>query len=337
MSLAGIFNTTAFSMETLTASINELPYVPQVLARLGLFNEMGVATTTVSIEKRGVSLSLLPTKPRGAPGTPMTGDRRKSVTLEVPHIPAVDSLRPDEIQNVRSFGTNNQLQGVEEVRDQKLAKMNMALDLTLEYHRLGAVQGLILDADGSVIYDLFDEFGIAQPTMVDFNLDAVWAEADGGRIRAIITGIVRDIRDALGGRPFSGITALCGDDFFDKLVNHPEVRQLYLNQQAANALRDSNPLDSLVYGGVTFLNYRGWGDVAITSAQCQFVPVGVPDLFITRFAPAPWFSAVNTIGLPKYVMATLDPSGEKEITLEGQSNPINVCTTPAVLFRGKLT
>lgn len=337
MSLAGIFNTSAFSMETLTASINELPYVPQVLARLGIFDEQGVATTTVSIEKQGMALSLLPTKPRGAPGTPMTGDRRKSVTLEIPHIPAVDSLRPDEIQNVRAFGSADQLQGVEAVRDQKLGKMNRSLDLTLEYHRLGAVQGLLLDADGTVIYDLFDEFGIAQPTIVDFNLDAAWTEADGGRIRAIITSIVRQIEVVLGGTPFTGITALCGDGFFDKIVNHPEVRQLYLNQQAANALRESNPLDALVYGGVTFLNYRGWGDVKIATNECQFIPTGVPDLFITRFAPAPWFSAVNTIGLPKYVMATLDPTGEKEITLEGQSNPINVCTRPGVLLRGKLT
>lgn len=336
--LAGIFNTDEFSMQTLTASINELPYVPNVLGRLGIFSENGVATVTVSIEKRGMALAILPTKPRGAPPTPMTNDKRKSVTLEVPHIPAIDSLRPDEIQNVRSFGSNSQLEGVAEVRDQKLLKMKNSLDLTLEYHRLGAVQGLVLDADGSTLFDLFDKFDISQPAEHDFNLDAAWTAAAGGVVKPQITAIYREIRDALAGQPFTGVIGLCGDEFFDKLANHPEVRQTYMNQVAANALRENpDPFESFMYGSVLFVNYRGFGDCAIRTDACQFVPTGVPDLFMTRFAPAPWFSAVNTIGLPMYVMATLDPSGEKEITLEAQSNPINICSRPQVLFRGKLT
>jgi hypothetical protein len=34
--------------------------------------------------------------------------------------------------------------------------------ITLEHLRIGALKGVILDADGSVIYDLFDEFEITQ-------------------------------------------------------------------------------------------------------------------------------------------------------------------------------
>ena len=336
--LADIFNTDEFSMQTLTASINEQPYVPNVLARLGIFEEDGVATTTVKIEKQGQSLALLPTKARGAPPTPMTNDKRKTVSLEIPHIPAIDYLRPDEIQNVRSFGQTDQMQGVTEVRDRKLLKMGRSLDLTLEYHRLGAVQGLVLDADSTTLFDLFDTFDITQPDEHDFNLDASWTPDDGGVIKGQITGIARDIRDALGGDPYTGIIGLCGDDFFDTLGNHPEIRQTYINQVQANALRENpDPFESFNYGGVTFVNYRGFGSCEIDTDKCQFVPLGVPELFITRFAPAPWFDAVNTIGLPKYTMATLDSTGQKEITLESQSNPINICTRPQVLFRGKLT
>jgi hypothetical protein len=337
MSLSDIFNTDEFSMGTLTASINELAYVPQVINDLGIFQEAGVATTSVTIEKRGQGLALLPTKPRGAPGTPMVNDKRKTITLEVPHIPAEDYLRPDEIQNVRSFGSNNQMEGVVEVRDQKLLKMKQHLDLTLEYHKLGALQGLVLDADGSTLFDLFDEFGVAQPAIADFNLDAAWAAEDGGVVRAQITGVVRNVRAVLLGTPFRSMISLCGDDFFDKFTNHPEIRSTYLAQQEANALRESDPLDTVKYGGVTFINYYGFGDVAVDTDQCQFVPMGVPNLFITRNAPAPWFDAVNTIGLPMYTMATLDPTGQKEITLESQANPISLCTRPDALFRAKLT
>jgi hypothetical protein len=34
---------------------------------------------------------------------------------------------------------------------------------------MGALKGVILDADGSVIYDLFDEFGIT-PAVIGFDL-----------------------------------------------------------------------------------------------------------------------------------------------------------------------
>lgn len=338
MSLRGIFNSGLFAMTTLTASINEQPFVPQQISRSGLFTESGIATTTVTIERKGASLALLETKPRGAAGTRITRDKRDAVTLEVPHIPAEASLTPDQLQNVRAFGSADEMEGVTQVRDELLMKMGNHLDLTLEYHRLGAIQGLVLDADGSTLFDLFDEFGVSQPAIVDLNLDAAWTAADGGRIRKQVRGIVRDIRDTLKGLTMQGVDAYCGDDFFDDLVDHPETRETYLNQQAANNLRENpDPFESFRYGGATFINYRGFGDCAIDSDKCQFVPKGVPEMFITRFAPAPWFSAVNTLGLPRYAMATLDPSGEKEIALEAQSNPICLCTRPASLFRAKIT
>src|SRR3546814_9324559 len=37
--------------------------------------------------------------------------------------------------------------------------------ITLEHLRMGALKGVILDADGSVLYDLFDEFDITPQTI----------------------------------------------------------------------------------------------------------------------------------------------------------------------------
>ena len=39
------------------------------------------------------------------------------------------------------------------------SEVSLVLDPTLEYQRLGAVKGVILNADGSTMYDLFSEFG----------------------------------------------------------------------------------------------------------------------------------------------------------------------------------
>ncbi|MET3665909.1 major capsid protein [Caulobacter sp. 1776] len=337
--LLDVFKSSLFTSTSLAAKVDRIPYVPQVLAQLGIFEEDGVSTTSMYIERRHHQLALVPAKPRGAPGTPITGPKRDGIQLEIPHLPLTAHITPDELQNVRGFGTPGMLVGVQEKRDEKLEAMSRNHDLTLEYHRLGAIGGVILDANGDVLIDLYDKFEIDQPDDIELELDDAYDPNDpakAGAIRKQITGATRKIRDALGGVAPKGFVALCGDDYFDKLTNHPEVNRTYLNQTAANDLREGDPIEKVKYGNVTHLNYRGWGNVAVPTDECRYIPIGVPGLFLTRFAPGPLFSAVNTKGKPKYVVPSIDKTGEKEIELEMQSNPINICTRPDCLFTGKI-
>lgn len=334
MSLANVFANSLFTTTSLTAAINEAETPPQRLAELGLFEEAGVATTSIVIEKKGSRLQIIPAKARGADPTPMNEETRRAINLTIPHFPARDRLMADEVQNVRAFGSENELQGVQQRRDEKLVNMNLTMDNTEEYHRLGAIQGLVLDADGSTLYDLFDEFGVTEADPFFLDLDAAWSAADGGVIRGLLQGVKTAMRQALFNARIPSVWAPCGETFFSKISNHPEVRETYMAQAAANDLRGSDASDAFSYGGVLFELYPGYGDVELPDDECRFVPMGVPGLFISRYAPAPWFSAVNTIGLPRYAMATLDPTGEKYIDLEGQTNGVHICTRPEVLFKG---
>ena len=334
MSMADIFRSDLFKMTSLTAAINESETPPQRLAELRIFEEKGVETTSVVIEKKGSTLDIVPSAPRGAPGAPMNTNPRTGVNLTVPHFPVRDQLLADELQNVRAFGSDNELEGVEVRRDEKLANMNLSLDNTEEYHRLGAIQGIVLDADGSPLIDLYDEFGVSEPAKVFFDLSAAWASADGGVIRAKILTVKEDVRRALKNARVPKLWAACDEVFFSQISNHPEIRETYMAQAAANDLRGSDATESFSYGGVLWELYPGYGDVEIPAGTCQFVPMGVPGLFISRYAPAPWFSAVNRIGLPRYAMATPDITGEKYIDLEAQMNGLHICTRPEVLFTG---
>ncbi|WP_029858930.1 major capsid protein, partial [Vibrio parahaemolyticus] len=66
------------------------------------------------------------------------------------------------------------------------------------------------------------------------------------------------------------------------------------------------------------------------------VPEGKPGLFLTRFAPANYKETVNTKGLPYYVKS--EPKKfDKGVDLEGQSNPVNLCTSPLAVRRIKFT
>lgn len=338
--IADVVGGDAFSIVTLTAAINEQPYVPSFLGDLGLFSEEGVSTTTVAVEKKGQALSLVQSSPRGAPGTPIQGDKASLVDFRAPRLAVTAQLTADEVQNVRAFG-GNQLAGIEQKRDEKILKMSRSLDLTLEYHRMGAIQGLVLDADGSTLFDLYDKFGISARAEVDLNLDAAYDANDptkSGAIRKAVTSILRDIDTDLGGDVATGYMCLCSDTGWDALTNAPEVRQTYLNQAQAAELREKDGREAFKFGKCTFVNYRGAGSVKIPDDKFRFLPLGVPELFITRFVPADYMEAVNTNGLPKYVKAVPDPSGyNRFIEMEAQSNPVVLCTRPRVLRKAKIT
>jgi hypothetical protein len=116
-----IFSSSAFSMVALTDAINKMPYVPGRIGQLGLFREQGVSTTSVMIGEREGSLNLVETTARGAPAIQNTTNKRKAHSLVVPHIALEDTILADEVQNVRAFGSENMLEGVQAIVNQALA------------------------------------------------------------------------------------------------------------------------------------------------------------------------------------------------------------------------
>lgn len=336
MSMLNVFKGSLFRSTTLTAAINATEVPPQRLAQLELFEEQGVPTTSVIIERKNSRLDIAPVLPRGADPTPIQSSEREGVSLIIPHVPVRGRLSADELQDVREFGSEDLLAGVEAARDEKLQIMDDTLSITEEYHRLGAIQGLVLDKDGGVLFDLYDEFEVTEPDVIEFDLSRTgWDASKSGLLRKQFSGIKDQMRRANGNRPVRGVWAPCGADLYDEVANHPEVRETYLATMEAKDLR-GDPTESFSYGGVLWEKYPGYGEVEIAADECRFVPMGIPGLFISRYGPANWFSAVNRKGLPRYAMATPDPTGEKWIDLEGQMNGLHICTQPELLIPGRI-
>ena len=133
------------------------------------------------------------------------------------------------------------------------------------------------------------------------------------------------------------IIALCGDDFFDQLVNHAEVRQTYLNHEAAAALREPTAFSTFRYAGVDWINYRGTDDgstVAVTNDEAKFFPANAPGVFQVAWGPGEFMNTVNQPGVPIRPMVLPDPSGrEAFVNIEVYSYPLYLCTRPLVLRR----
>ncbi|MDN7745877.1 major capsid protein [Burkholderia multivorans] len=326
-----LFQDDAFSLSSLTAAINDQPHVPGRIGALGLFEEDGITTTTVQIERDGDTLSLVPAGERGTPAAVVAGSKRSMIPFNTVHLPQRAFLKADEIQNLRAFGSETELEALQTVVNRRLAKLRRQLDATHEFHRIGAIKGAVLDADGTtVLIDLLKYFGIDQ-TVIPFELATATTE-----IRVKCVEVQDAIEDALGATAYTGVRVFCGREFWNKLIVAKSVKETYLASVMAAQLRGDGR-DAFDFGGCTFERYRGRvGDIGyVADDEAYAVPEGVPELFITRFAPADYVEAVNTTGLPYYAKQELAQFG-KGVDIEAQSNPVHLCTRPKAIVKLKV-
>jgi len=330
----------AFTLASLTKAINHMEYVPGRIGQLGLFGEEGISSTTVIIEEEYGTIRLIPTSPRGGVPEPVSRDLRKARSFIVPHIPVMMQVRADEVQNVKAFGIADEAQasraGIQEVVNKKLALAAGNLDATLEFHRIGAIKGSILDADGSaVLFNLFTEFGVSQQTQ------AMALTTAGTNVLGLIRAAQRMSITAMKAAIFNGWRALCGDAFFDALIGHVKVEDKYLSSADNRLLREPDlAYGAIAFGGVVWENYRG-GNVLNSAGAAQayvatddayLFPMGSPGLFVTYFAPADYVETVNTIGLPRYAKQEAMKM-DKGIDIETQTNPLCLCTRPRTVVK----
>lgn len=336
MPMLDIFNSKAFSMASLTTAINKLPYVPGRLGQKGIFKHVGVTTTIVAIEYSKGKITLIPSKTRGSGSTTKgVSAHRDLIPFVIPHLPYDDEVLADSVQGVRAFGEESALETVTGRVNEKMAHLRQSHEITHEYHRIGALQGHIKDADGSTtIHNLFTAFNISETT-VDFNLDSTSTD-----VKAVITGVRRTIEDKLGGVPFTGIACECGNAFWDAFINHDAVKAAFDRWQDGAFLRSDQRVGDkdFEFCDVMWHNYRGSvGDVAfINTDHARFYPVGVPELFVHYSAPADFIETVNTVGKPVYVKQER-MKFDKGVELHSQSNPAMICTRPEVLIKGTRT
>lgn len=324
MAEISIFEDETFTVEALLAVINTDHVVPGQIASLGLFEEQGVPSLVVQIEKDGTTLKLVEAKPRGGVGQSVIADKRQQLPFNTVHLPQTFTILADEIQGIRAVGSRTELQGVQSVVARRIEKARRQLDLTHEYQRIGAIKGQVVDADGeTVLLDIYHAFGLKKPKAQSLGLGN-----DDSNISGILADVLDIQEDELGTVTSTGSRAFCGKDLWAKLIDHPKVRDTYLNTQQAAELRGDRR-KSFEFGGITWERYRGklGGEAFVPADRAYLVPEGVPDLFISAFAPADYMEVVNTEGLPYY--AKLERMKyDKGVEGEAQSNPLHLCTRP---------
>lgn len=326
----------AFSMMSLTSLLLDQVHVPSRIGELGIFQAEGVRTTKVSIERQSDSLVLVQSTVRGGPAIQNIKDDRTLIDIPTARLALEDSITADEVQGIRALGSESDLMTLQDELNRRNRRMSQNLEATIEFHRVCALKGTVLDANGDTLLDLFTTFGVSAQTEVAFDLDA--ASPASGALRKVCSGVIRTIEDALGSLPYSDIYAMTSSQFFDSLTAHPEYRANKLSFEDARQLNDRIARRRVTFGGITFEEYRGTvgSTKYVADDKAHIFPIGVPDLFLTRYAPAEWWETVNTVGLPRYAKLFIDPQDpNSKVTSRVQTQMLNICTRPRVLIPAK--
>ncbi len=339
--LLDIFDNEAFSMVTMSSAIERKQFLPQRLDELNIFTNDYIRTQDVAVEDRSGQLRLIKTSARGAPLEQRKNTKSAIRKFSTVRLGKGDRILASELAFLREFGTEDQIR---ELRTEIARRLGGGMNgqgliddvrLTLENMRLGAIQGKVLDADGSIIIDWTQEFSATPVGNTAWDL----AASDGSFREQCVKHKRNVIRKSYGMfTNQSSLVNFCGDNFYDTLIKSPEVRQTYLNQEQAYYVAGGDAFDSFRYGGMVWENFRGTDDsqVRIDDDECVTFPTEVPGLFMEVFSPGEKFSDIGQVGREIYVETVPDMKRDSYVDLDVYSYPLHVTTNTAVLNKGTI-
>jgi hypothetical protein len=325
-----------FDVFSVTEMADAVNLIPNTYGRLGQDNLMpvrGALTNPIAIEERNGVLSMIPFTEINGPGVVGSGGLRKVRTFNIPRLVYEEGVSPREVANVRMFASSVK-RGLADLLSEKLADARAKHDITLEHLRMGALKGIILDADGStVLYNLYTEFGITQKT-VDFDLGD-----DTADVPAACRAVVRHIEDNLHGEVMSSIRAEVSAEFYDALVAHASVKAIYAGWSANEQRRGGDMRDGFPLGGIVFREYRGTATGSagsavrfIASGEGHAYPLGTQSTFRT-YSGLPDFNEAVAASAQLYYAKVEPRKFGRGYDVHTQSNPLPMCLRPGVLVK----
>lgn len=326
-----MFNKDLWTQQSLTAAVNKTPFVETSLSRL--FQTGRIATTTAMVERASTGLQLIDPSARNvaAPNAADAGLTRSVFTISSVKLGRVVNVDASKIQDLRAFGEEDAMETFQTVVDQETGTVRRWIEHTHENLRWGAVKGVQYAADGvTEIFNFYNAAGIAAPAAV--NLDFALAD------RATLANWAADtedyVRTGLGvnADAAQGIMILYGKNAWRKFRGNAAVASLYERFQEGAVNRQSIGGQRKVFELFDLMHMPYYG-ASIGDDEWRAVPVGVPGLFRTEFAPLDAPEAANTLGLPLYATPE-DAAFKKGIQIELASFPIHYVTQPECLIGG---
>lgn len=336
-----IFNNDAFRAVELSEAVREIPNQWGDIGAEGLFVPKPIRTVTFSLESYAGHLQLVNSSTRGTPLPGQSRGKRKLRSFDTERFGLKSKITAADIEGIRAFGSETELKQLATEVAERQMELRCSIDVTREYLRAGALQGLVKDADGSTIINLFTEFGITQK-VVDFVLGTGTTD-----LMSKCREVTRHIKTNLKGDVARGVKCLTTPTFTDKLMAHADFKDRYKffqNNNGGDPLRDDTS-DGFNFGGILWKEYLAEADVPqedgttvtqsfIADGDARFYPMGTLSTFRQFNGPADYMGMTNRPGEEFYSAVFPDKQENRFVDVEVMMQTLPICMRPAVLVRG---
>ncbi|MEH6691294.1 MAG: major capsid protein [Pseudorhizobium pelagicum] len=317
--------------------VERTEFRPQLLGSLGIFEPIYSRSRTIAIADRDRTLTLIPTSEMGAPPEELIPAGAKVRPFNTSRLAKGSTIYAAELAGVTALPFDVQTREVSQELADRTGQIMDDLELTWEHMRFGAIQGKVLDSDGSTIIDWYAEWGIDAPAEINFALTTETTD-----VRKKCRDVKRAMQKAAKGiwTPATRVAALVGDTFFDLLVNHKQIKETKIGTERVVSLENIEGFSAIEIEGITFINYRGTDDestIAIDTNKAKFFPINARGAFKVGFSPANEFKPyLNQRAREYYGLMLADTSGRDAWDrVEVYSYPLFICTRPEMLQTGR--
>jgi len=339
--MSDVFNNTPQRRIEVTNLVNEIIPVPSILGGLGeqLFRTVPVRTRTIAIQRVGRTNRLIPVSPIGAPPVELEVEGGDVRPFFIRRLAKGSTVYAEELQGVTDFFDFNQVRTLDGEIAARAARIRDDFELTNEYQRFGAIQGIVVDSDGSTVLDnWFTAWGVAAPTPFVFDLDIATSN-----LQQISDNVITAMRQATVDGWIPGRTrvhAMVGNTFFTTFIAHPNYTRAYLNTPNAGQLLNAMP-DMVDAFGIVWHRWVEGGNLPtefnLPDNEVRFFPVGGNDVFQRVLGPAEFDPFVNQPGREIYGMQIPDRDRGAWLRTEMYQYPLFICLRPEMLQQGILT
>ncbi len=317
----------------LTTRVNRVPNTYGRINELGFFGAgRGSNSTNIEIPTADFATAILGHMPRGGDVPFLSDPAEGSIILPAPYFPVMTSITPGDIQNQMVMDAGPRPKTLADVLAEKMLQLRRSHALTLEYLRMQALKGKLIDGKNKTLHDLHAVFGIEKVT-VYFDL----ANEDIN-VKEKTKEVARLIETNLRGETYTGVHAMVSPEFFDLLEEHPSVNRYFLNQAAASGKGTEDLRKGFRFGSILFEEYNaiaagidGQSHRFIEPGMGHAVPLGTTDTFRSYFAPPHQISSANLPGMELYISPYILPH-DAGVELKSESSPLPICVRPELLI-----
>ena len=327
-----------FSDDALTEVINLAPYVTRP-AQLGIFTDTPIPTTFVKMGFREDEITIIPARERGGEDNKNMRGNVAETIFSIPHFPLGGKITPGDIQNIFAWGENRALETMGNVYERELMNIRAKHDLTHSHLDWGALRGLVVDGEGKVLCNLYNQFGVTQKVVqYEFTTDTTNLGAVDREVKAFM-------RKELRGTPSQGVRILAGAEWFDAYVGHTFERERNKfviaapnpdRQDIADTYRNERVIIERIDEDYPFRLPDNTFDVqtAVPVDEAIALPMGTP--FFKRYmAPPDTIADANRSPAPesKIFVSTDELPHGKGMDIHTESNVLPICQRPKLIVR----